>query len=102
MKKYLTLPNLALAICMFFLLYFQFKGVRMLLDQGWQALNFGYTLDYGEGPLLDQAVRLSNGEGIYPPDISTPPYTIANYPPSLSSCRCRSSGQLGRFYGMGA
>jgi hypothetical protein len=81
MKKQLTLPNLALAICMFFLLYFQFKGVRMLFDQGREALNFDYTLDYGEGPLLDQAVRLSNGEGIYPPDISTPPYTITNYPP---------------------
>ncbi len=40
-----------------------------------------YSLDYGEGPLLNQAVRLAAGENIYPTDIATPPYTITNYPP---------------------
>ena len=45
------------------------------------AVTYRYSLDYGEAPLIDQAVRLSAGENIYRPDISTPPYTIANYPP---------------------
>ncbi len=45
------------------------------------ALNDPYTLNYGEGPLLDQAVRLARGENIYPPDLAQPPYTITNYPP---------------------
>ena len=45
------------------------------------ALEFPYTLNYGEGPLLDQAVRLSRGAEIYQSDLSVPPYTIANYPP---------------------
>lgn len=47
----------------------------------WQAIVFPYTLDYGEGPLLDQAVRLARFENIYHRDLSQPPYTIANYPP---------------------
>jgi hypothetical protein len=45
------------------------------------SVMYRYSLDYGEAPLIDQAVRLSSGENIYRPDISTPPYTIANYPP---------------------
>jgi 4-amino-4-deoxy-L-arabinose transferase-like glycosyltransferase len=40
-----------------------------------------YPLDYGEGPLLDQAMRLAAGQNIYRPDISSPPYTVSNYPP---------------------
>src|SRR5829696_6782800 len=45
------------------------------------SVAYPYSLDYGEAPLIDQAVRLSRGENIYRADISTPPYTIANYPP---------------------
>jgi hypothetical protein len=45
------------------------------------SVAYRYSLDYGEAPLIDQAIRLSAGENIYRPDISTPPYTIANYPP---------------------
>jgi len=40
-----------------------------------------YSMDYGEGPLLDQSVRIHEGEAIYSPDLDTPPYTITNYPP---------------------
>ena len=47
----------------------------------WQTITFPYVVDYGEGPLLDQAVRLSRGENIYPPDLTQYPYRIANYPP---------------------
>lgn len=45
------------------------------------ALTFRYPLDYGEGPLLDQTLRLADGENIYRTNISAPPYTISNYPP---------------------
>lgn len=45
------------------------------------ALNYPYPLNYGEGPLLDQAVRLTRGENIYRADLTQPPYTITNYPP---------------------
>jgi hypothetical protein len=45
------------------------------------AIAFPYPLDYGEGPILDQAVRLGHLENIYPADLSSPPYAVANYPP---------------------
>ena len=45
------------------------------------SLSFPYPLDYGEAPLVDQAQRLAAGQNIYRADLSTPPYTIANYPP---------------------
>lgn len=46
-----------------------------------QAALYRYPLDYGEAPLVDQAMRLAAGVNIYRPDLTTPPYTIANYPP---------------------
>lgn len=45
------------------------------------AIGYRYELDYGEAPLIDQAVRLTTGEPIYRVDLSTAPYTISNYPP---------------------
>ena len=45
------------------------------------SVTYRYPLDYGEAPLVDQAQRLLRGESIYPPDLTTPPYTISNYPP---------------------
>jgi hypothetical protein len=81
MRKYFNASNLAIILAMFLFLFFFSKSARILLDQSLQALRFKYTLDYGEGPLLDQSVRLSKGENIYSPDITQTPYTIANYPP---------------------
>jgi hypothetical protein len=40
-----------------------------------------YPLDYGEAPLVDQAMRLAAGQNIYRTDLSSPPYTVSNYPP---------------------
>jgi hypothetical protein len=49
--------------------------------QGWSVITFPYPVDYGEGPLLDQAVRLARGESIYDRDLTSAPYAVANYPP---------------------
>ena len=46
-----------------------------------RALFYPYSLDYGEAPLIDQALRLVAGQSIYRADLSAPPYTISNYPP---------------------
>jgi trehalose/maltose transport system permease protein len=51
------------------------------LYYGWSVITFPYPVDYGEGPLLDQVVRLAHFQNIYRTDLSQPPYTIANYPP---------------------
>lgn len=56
-------------------------AVVIFLLQATMALFHRYPLDYGEAPLVDQAMRLAAGHNIYRPDISTPPYTVSNYPP---------------------
>jgi len=48
---------------------------------GVMAISHRYPLDYGEAPLVDQAMRLGTGQNIYRPDLNSPPYTISNYPP---------------------
>jgi hypothetical protein len=45
------------------------------------ALAFPFPLDYGEGPILDQTLRLAGFENIYRDSFATPPYTVSNYPP---------------------
>ena len=45
------------------------------------ALAFPFPLDYGEGPLLDQTLRLAQFENIYRNSFASPPYTVSNYPP---------------------
>ncbi len=47
------------------------------------GLRFPYTLDYGEGQILDQVNRLAHFQPIYftSSTTQTAPYTIANYPP---------------------
>jgi len=47
----------------------------------WRAATFPYPLDYGEGPLLEQAVRLGQGLPIYRVPGAEPPWTVGNYPP---------------------
>lgn len=62
-------------------------GLALLLAAGlfiahqYLAVTHRYPLDYGEAPLVDQAMRLVNGEPLYRRDLSAPPYTISNYPP---------------------
>ncbi|MEE8392089.1 MAG: glycosyltransferase family 39 protein [Anaerolineae bacterium] len=66
--KIMLLTFLALAAFIFFV-------------HAFLALFHRYPLDYGEGPLVDQAMRLAAGQNIYRPDLLSPPYTISNYPP---------------------
>lgn len=60
---------------------FLIVAVGIFLIHAVIAVAFPYPLDYGEAPLLDQAVRLARFENIYRRDLVTPPYTISNYPP---------------------
>jgi hypothetical protein len=56
-------------------------GALIFLWFGWRAVRFPYPLDYGEGPLLEQALRIARGEGIYLKPGNSPPWTVSNYPP---------------------
>lgn len=60
-----------------------------------QAVGYRYPLDYGEGPLLDQAARLAAGTNIYRADLTAPPYTISNYPPLYPLALALPTGLFG-------
>ncbi len=67
------------------LMLYLWIGVLVFVAYGVMALSHRYPLDYGEAPLLDQAQRLAIGQNIYRRDLTTPPYTISNYPPLYSA-----------------
>lgn len=46
----------------------------------YRTLTFPYQIDYGEGPILQIAMRVARGEAMYPP-VNQPPYAIASYEP---------------------
>jgi hypothetical protein len=74
-------PGLVTTLAILFLLFELGQSAWFILQHDWKAVIFPYPLDYGEGPLLDQTLRLARFENIYHQDLSQPPYTIANYPP---------------------
>jgi len=45
-----------------------------------QAVTFPYQLDYGEGPILQIALRGAQGRALYPP-VDQPPHVVASYMP---------------------
>lgn len=56
-------------------------GAWLFLRTEALSITFPYPLDYGEAPLVDQAMRLLAGESLYHPTLDSAPYTISNYPP---------------------
>jgi hypothetical protein len=82
MKRWLAVlgPHVENLATIILLLSLSLAAVGFLIYQV-QAVSHPYPLDYGEAPLVDQAMRLAAGQNIYRPDISSPPYTISNYPP---------------------
>ena len=53
----------------------------LFATDGARVIRFRYPMDYGEGPLLDQTMRLGRLESIYRLNPTSPPYTVSNYPP---------------------
>ncbi len=53
----------------------------LFATDGARVIRFRYPMDYGEGPLLDQTMRLGHLESIYRVNPTSPPYTVSNYPP---------------------
>jgi hypothetical protein len=80
-RKGVRTPRAALGVATAFLFLAQGLAVLLFLRHGWEALAFPYPLNYGEGPLLDQSMRLAQFQNIYRTDLSAPPYVVANYPP---------------------
>jgi hypothetical protein len=57
------------------------SAAAVFVGDGVRVVAFPYPADYGEGPLLAQTLRLGHLESIYRSDLTSPPYTVSNYPP---------------------
>jgi hypothetical protein len=77
----ITLSRVVLVLALLALAIQLALAISIYARLAYTAVSFIYPLDYGEGPLLDQTMRLASGENIYKNDFSIPPYTISNYPP---------------------
>jgi hypothetical protein len=71
------------------------------------VVEFPYAVNYGEGVVLDQAVRIARGPGLYTP-LAAEPYVVDNYTPlypylaSLALPSARASFHGGRVISFGA
>lgn len=68
-------------LCKIMLTFFSGLAILIFLIHSLIVLGFNYPLDYGEGTVLNQTLRMIEGQALYPADISSPPYLISNYPP---------------------
>jgi multiple sugar transport system permease protein len=80
-SRALTLPKAGLWAATAVLLLAQAWALTLFVRYGAGALSFPYSLNYSEGPLLDQAARVLDFQNIYRVDLSEPPFTVSNYPP---------------------
>ncbi len=62
------------------LLVVQGKAMILFYEHGRAAVEVPYTLNDGEGPLLDQTMRLLRGEPLSDAYLSLPRYPITQYP----------------------
>ena len=79
--KTLTLPRIIFSLALLLLLARLGIGLFEYARLASAALAFPFPLDYGEGPMLDQTLRLADFENIYRDSFASPPYTVSNYPP---------------------
>lgn len=80
-QKTLTLPWIIFILALLLLLARLGIAVFEYSRLAGAALAFPFPLDYGEGPVLDQTLRLVHFENIYRNSFASPPYTVSNYPP---------------------
>ena len=77
----LTLSGVLTALAM--LVLFSQLGIAVFeyARHALAALTFPFPLEYGEGAILDQVLRLARFENIYRPHPTGPPFTITQDPP---------------------
>lgn len=80
-QKTLTLPVIVFSLALLLLVVQLGINVFEYARLASAALAFPFPLDYGEGPMLDQTLRLAGFETIYRNSFASPPYTVSNYPP---------------------
>ena len=80
-KLRLNFSTIVLTIAILFLVVHLGNALFLYARHAVAAVGFPYPLDYGEGPILDQVLRLSKGETIYRSSFDVPPYTVTLTPP---------------------
>lgn len=80
-QETLTLPRIVFILALLLLLARLGISLFEYAQLAKAALAFPFPLDYGEGPILDQTLRLARFENIYRNSFASPPYTVSNYPP---------------------
>src|SRR5687767_5910971 len=80
-QKALTLPWIIFVLALLLLLARLGIALFEYARLAGAALAFPFPLDYGEGPILDQTLRLAQFENIYRNSFASAPYTVSNYPP---------------------
>lgn len=75
------ISHLAVGLSVLAVLWPLAQSVGLLLAHDWSHIRFPYPVDYGEGPILNQVLRLAHFRGIYPTSLTEAPFTVANYPP---------------------
>jgi hypothetical protein len=82
MKSFLRwAPRLWVGLAALLLVLALGLSVWLYLDYMRTLIAFPYNVDYGEGPILDQVMRLSRFQTLYPTDLSQSPFRVGNYPP---------------------
>lgn len=80
-RTHIWLPRLAIIVASLIALVYLGNSTFRYIIYNWKTDRFRYSVDYGEGPILDQVMRLSKFQNIYKTDISKLPFTVTNYPP---------------------
>ncbi len=76
-----TWQDIILLIALLFLALELAAGMAQYTSLAGQSISFPYPLDYGEGPMLDQTLKLAQGINPYQPDINSTPYNLTSDPP---------------------
>lgn len=80
-KQKSAIPEIVFGVALLFLAWNLVWALWNYAELALAAIDFPFPLDYGEGPILDQVMRLLQGENIYRPDLTQAPYVVSNYPP---------------------
>ncbi len=75
------LSDFILLVALMFVVFTLGQALVEYLALAGEAIRYPYPLEYGEGPMLDQVMRLVHGEAIYPAALMLPPYRVTYDPP---------------------
>lgn len=76
-----TWQDILLLIALLFLALEMAAGLAQYASLAGASISFPYPLEYGEGAVLDQTLKLAQGINPYHLDIVSPPYNVTYDPP---------------------